>query len=325
MEYRALGGTGLKVSALSLGSYHIYDRLSIDDAAELLRAACDAGINWFDVGHYTSAAHPETRVSTTDIRFGWAKDLAGVKREDYVHTEKLWYGGPRPSFKAQFAESLPRAQVDYADIAIYNPDTAYYFKTPVDMKDIVTQMAGLVEAGLTRFWGINHAFPTEVREACEFAAAEGMPLPSLMQVPYSAIARDMAEDASLIPILEEYGLAIQASNTLAVGVLAGRLPAQATRTVGQEWLTEFAESVLAEFDAIARSVGASKAQLAIAFALSNERVASVLSGVSSPAQLADNIGALDLLARIGADGVRAALKELPQHPKQAQVGDLADS
>jgi aryl-alcohol dehydrogenase-like predicted oxidoreductase len=325
MTRNRLGRSGLQVSPLSLGSYHVYDRLPFDDVVELLRTAHAAGVNWFDVGHYTSGAFPEARVSDTDIKFGWAREAAGIAREDYVHTEKVWYGGPRPTFKAQMAESLPRARVDYADIAIYNAGSAYHAGETVDMRNVATQMAGLIEVGWTRHWGINLAWPAEVREVCEFAAAEGLPLPTVMQIPYSAIARDMAEDPELAPVLEEFDIAVQATNSLAVGVLAGRPPAQATRIVGQEWLTDWAVGVIEEFGALADAAGATKAQLALAFALTGPRVASVLAGTSSLAQLRDNLGALDLLERLGPAGVRAAVADLTQHPDQAQVGAVYPS
>ncbi|QIM16821.1 aldo/keto reductase [Leucobacter insecticola] len=322
MERNTLGHSGLQVPPLTLGSYHVYDRMSQEEIVDLLRTAVDAGINWFDVGHYASAANPERRVSDTDIRFGWARIAAGIKREDYIHTEKLWFGGPRPTFKAQLAESLPRAQVDAADIVIENPDTAYHFGTPHDMKDIVTQMAGVIDAGLSRFWGINHATPAEIREACEFADREGMPLPTVLQLPYSAIARRMAEDPDLVEVMTDFDLTIQASNTLAVGVLVGRPAAQAGRPLGPDGMTAHAERVAGEFAQIAESLEATPAQLAIAFTLANPHVASVIAGMSKRSQLEDNLGAISLLSRVGAAGIRDALSALPQNERELSVGEL---
>lgn len=322
MEHRRLGHSELQVPTLALGSYHIYDRLSLIEATELVGAAHATGMTWFDVGHYASAAFPETPVSTTDIRFGFAREAAGIAREDYLHTEKLWYGGPRPSFKAQLAESLPRAQVDYADIVIENPDTAYYFGTSVDMIDIVTQMASVIDTGLARHWGINHATAAELRKACEFAQREGMPLPTVLQIPYSAIARMMAEGRELQDLAAEFDLAIQVSNALAVGVLAGRPSSASTRPLGPEGMTEHAERVSAEFAEIAHSVQATPAQLAIAFALTGPRVASVLAGMSSVAQVRENTGALTLLDREGPERIRALLAELSQNDRELAVGEL---
>lgn len=324
MEYRILGHSGLTVPVIALGSFHVYDRMSHDDITELLRRAHAAGINWFDVGHYNSAAFPENRVSTTDIRFGYAREAAGIARASYIHTEKLWYGGPRASFKAQLAESLPRAQVDFADIVIENPDTAYSFGTPNDMIDITTQMAGVIEAGLAKHWGINHATGAEIRQACEFAAKEGMPLPTVLQIPYSAIARRMGEDAEIEAVAADFNIAYQCSNVLAVGVLAGRSAANATRTLGPEGMTRHAEQVSGQFAEIAAGAGGTAAQLAIAFALTHPQSAAVVVGCSSVRQLDDNLGAVDLLQRLGADGVRELVADLPQNDRELAVGQLSN-
>src|SRR5690554_1000309 len=104
MKYAVAGNSGVQVPPLSIGSGYIYDRMSHDEIVEFLTTAFKAGLNWFDVGHYTSAVRPDEPASTTDIKFGDARVAAGIAREDYLHTEKLWWGAPRPSFAAQFAE-----------------------------------------------------------------------------------------------------------------------------------------------------------------------------------------------------------------------------
>ncbi|MDR1825079.1 MAG: aldo/keto reductase [Bifidobacteriaceae bacterium] len=316
MEYNQLGNSDLQVSRLALGSFHVYDRMTMDEVVELLLAARAAGINWFDVGHYTSGVNVEDRVSTTDIRFGWAREQAGIKREDYIHTQKLWYGDPRPTFKAQLAESLPRAQVDYADLGIYNPGTAGYFGQKSDMKDIVTQFAHLIDIGWLHYWGFNHAYPWEIREAIEFADKEGMPKPIMMQIEYNAVTREMAEDPALMEVAKEFNLSYQVTNTLGVGVLLGRPAEAATRPTGYGKMDAAAAKASEQFKAIAASVDATPAQLAIAFALTHPLAITALFGASKLSQFQDNMGGPALLERLGADVVRDLLKDLPQDPEQ---------
>ncbi len=316
---RTLGWSGEQVSALGLGSYHTYDRVPHDELVQLVRSAAAAGLNWFDLGHYVSSAHPDDPVSQTDLRFAAARDDAGLARNEFFHVQKVWYGGSHLSFREQLALSLPRARVDAADCVIYNPGAAYDNDQPVVMSDIVERMAELVDDGLTRYWGINQAHPDEIDRACEDAAARGLPLPVVLQEPYNVIQRRMCEQPAKVAVMERWRLALQPTNVLAVGILAGRAAATADRPLGPDVMTAHAEKVSASYAHAADAVDATGAQLAIAFALANPHTACVLFGVSSEAQLRDNLGAIALLDRLGAGGVRDAVSGIAQNPDELDV------
>ncbi len=316
---RTLGWSGEQVSALGLGSYHTYDRMPHDELVELVRVAAAAGLNWFDLGHYVSSAHPDDPVSQTDLRFAAARDDAGLSRHDFFHVQKVWYGGSHLSFRDQLALSLPRARVDHADCVIYNPGAAYDNAQPIVMTDIVERMAELIDAGLTRYWGVNQAHSHEIDRACSYAAERGLPLPVILQEPYNVIQRRMCERPDKVAVMTRWQLALQPTNVLAVGILAGRPAAAATRPLGPDVLTAHAEKVAEHFAHAAAAVGASRAQLAIAFALANPHTACVLFGASNLTQLHDNLGALALLDRLGADGVRDAVSGIDQNPDELDV------
>lgn len=321
MQHARIGSTDLEVSPISLGSFHTYDRIGARKAAELIRHAVDSGVNWFDVGHYTWLQP----VPITDVIFAQACELAGIHRDEIVITEKLWYGGFQHTFRAQLNESLPRAGVDHADIVIENADTAYD-RARADqeyrdqlrhmMQDIVLQMGELIEDGYARYWGINECTARQLRQACEFADREGLPKPVVLQIGYNAVERELGENKELMAVARDYGIPVQASNVLAAGVLAGRAPKDATRPLGTESMMRTAWDDIAAFSRVAEEFGASPAQLAIAFCLANEDVVSALAGVSRIDQLDDDIKAVDLLGRVGADAIREALADLPQNPDQ---------
>lgn len=319
MQRRILGWSGEQVSPLGLGSYHTYDRMGHDELVELVRAAVTAGLNWFDLGHYVSSRHPDAPVSDTDLRFAAAREDVGLARGDFFHVQKVWYGGSHLPFRDQLALSLPRARVDFADCLIYNPGAAYDKGQPVDMAAIVESMADLVEAGLTRYWGINQAYPADIDLACEYAKERGLPLPVVLQEPYNVIQRRMCEQPAKVAVMERWNLALQPTNVLAVGVLAGRRAAQAQRPLGPDVMTAHAETVADDFEAAASHVDATPAQLAIAYVLANSHTANVLFGVSSLTQLRENLGAVDVLDRLTPEGVRAAVAGIPQNPDELDV------
>lgn len=319
MQRRILGWSGEHVSPLGLGSYHTYDRVDHDELVELVRTAVAAGLNWFDLGHYVSSRYPDAPVSDTDARFAAAREDAGLARGDFFHVQKVWYGGSHLPFRDQLALSLPRARVDFADCLIYNPGAAYDNDEPVEMETIVESLAELVEDGLTRYWGINQAYPADIGRACEHAHERGLPLPVVLQEPYNVIQRRMCEQPAKVAVMERWNLALQPTNVLAVGILAGRRAAQAQRPLGPDVMTAHADTVADLFAEAATRVGATPAQLAIAYVLANPRTANALFGVSNLVQLRENLGAMDVLDRLGEAGVRAAVATIPQNPDELDV------
>ena len=118
---RGIGTTGPEVSVLALGSWHIYDRMPFREAMAMLRYAVDAGITLFDVGYYGGFSIDGSLVqeSYTDILFGQIVRAAGIAREDYQLSAKLWVNDyPRQSMADQLDNLLLRVDTDRADFAI---------------------------------------------------------------------------------------------------------------------------------------------------------------------------------------------------------------
>lgn len=301
---RALGPNGPQVPVFSLGSWNTWDRMGPDAAIALVRRAADVGAAFFDVAHYNIGPHAEN--STTDVLFGEAVRAAGLARADYLVCGKLWlWEYPSTTFATQMATSLDRIGIEKADMVVVGD----YFGE-VDVRRIVADVAAEVAAGRFDTWGVNNWAAADVALALEFADANGLTPPSFAQLKYGLVRRAMAEGTYYGEMFDAGRLALQASDVFEGGILAGKLSPQ--RKIGADvgGIREQIIAVYPRVQAIADAFGASPTQLGIAFALSHQAAANVLFGVSRIEQFDDNLGALELLDRVGAEAIRDATAEL---------------
>ncbi|MFC4048176.1 aldo/keto reductase [Actinomadura syzygii] len=296
---RRLGVHGPEVPLLALGSWNTWDRMDRDDAAELVRLAVDRGANMFDVAHYNFGPHAENAV--TDVLFGQAVRDAGLAREDYLLCGKLWlWEYPRSSFAEQIEVSLDRVGTDRADMVVVGD-----FMERPDLHAVVRDVSELVRAGRFASWGVNNWSACDVLFACRFAAAEGLVPPSFAQLKYNLARRSVPEGALFAKLYAEEGLALQASDVLEGGILAGKLDPE--RKIGADpgGIRDRIRAAFPEVKRIAAEFGVPPAQFAVAYTLAHPAVANVLVGVSRAQQLEDGLAALGLAARHG-DELRAA-------------------
>ena len=311
---RKIGGDGPDVSVLGLGSWHTYDRIPFEDAVALVRTAFDAGINVFDVGHY---AWEDPR-SCTDILFGRIVSAAGLAREDYFHMQKVWLGDyPDEPLEHQLDRALLRVGTDYVDMAVVNP-TGEHERKPedVDVARVAREMSALIAAGKLRGWGVNHWRPSELATLHAVTRAEGLTVPRLNQLQYTVTTRSPVEDDGFEALLEQLGMTLQPANVLVGGALTGREATGRAFDNPPAELRHARERVAPLLRQAADRLGGTPAQVAIAFALAHPRTTSVLFGVTRPEHLQDNIGALALLERHGADAVRAAVADVEPAPDE---------
>jgi L-glyceraldehyde 3-phosphate reductase len=299
-----LGPHGPEASLLALGSWHVYDRMRFEDAVRMLRAAVDAGITLFDVGMYGGTEGPG---SFTDVLFGRIVQAAGVKRDEYVLSEKLWLESyPRESLAVQLDRALLRVGTDYADIGLVGD----LVDPGLELDRLVRDLGELVRAGQLRSWGVNNWRAGELHEAYEIAVAAGLPTPQVAQLKYSVCRRSIPEGDPYRRLFDQSGIVLEASDVFEGGILAGKL--KPGRPIGRDpgGIREAIVEAAQRLGHIARELDATPAQLCIAFCLTHPGAGTVLFGASSVDQLEENLGAVAVLERHGADEVRATVEEL---------------
>lgn len=296
---RPLGTSGLETSIFSLGSWHTYDRMDFGDAVAMVREAVDRGIDLFDVGVYSFPGMPPV---FTDVLFSAIVRAAGLQRDEWKLSSKLWLEGyDEAGFRPQLERALFRVGTDFADLVVLGD----LRDSPVDLRTFVLDLAALADAGLIRAWGVNNWSATTVQRLIDIAAEEGVAGPCVAQLKYSVARRAIPDGAPFARIWEQ-GVSLQASDVLEGGILAGKVAP--TRQVGRD-PGEIRERIVArvpEFVALAESLGATAAQLGIAFSLTHPALATTLFGATSIEQLRANLAAADLVDRVGA----ARLREL---------------
>jgi L-glyceraldehyde 3-phosphate reductase len=297
---RPLGSSGLEVSALALGSWRTFERLPPETGVAIMRAAREEGINFFDDARYDDeTGTAPLRTGYSEVVFGELFRGAGVRRDEAVVTNKLWWEWwPEQSAAAELDASLQRMGFDHVDVIYANPP-------PPDLAvaDLVDAAGGLVASGKARAWGLVNWPADQAGQAVEAAASLGVAAPCAVQLPYSLVRRSWVEDAAIKRVLSAAGAGVIASFCLAGGVLTGkyRSGAAAGRAAGTLADPGVAAAVAAAED-LARLAGrleTTAAALAIAFPFTNPDVTSVLFGATSAEQVRANGAAAGLLGRLG--------------------------
>ncbi len=307
MEYRHLGSSGLQVSALSFGAWVTFGQQIGEDAAlEIMQAACDAGVNFFDNAEGYAGGQAEVVMGKVIKRAGW-------KRSDLVLSTKIFWGGDGPNdtglSRKHIIEgtnaALARLQLDYVDLLFcHRPDPL----TPVE--ETVRAMNFLINQGKALYWGTSEWSADRIIEAYQIARREHLIPPAMEQPQYNMFARERVEQ-EYARLYDEIGLGTTIWSPLASGKLTGKynrgIPEGTRATLpGYEWLRKNFESEetqlqLAKVRAlapIAVELGCTLAQMAIAWCLKNPNVSTVITGASRPEQVVENMAALETAARL---------------------------
>jgi voltage-dependent potassium channel beta subunit len=309
MQYRRLGASGLQLSALSFGAWVTFgNQVGRSEARELLAAAWDHGINFFDNAETYSNGEAERVMGDVlaDLR---------LPRDSWCVSSKVYFGAadrPAPTQRGLSRkhvhdachDALRRLRVDYLDLFFcHRPDP----DTPI--AETVLAMDTLVRQGKVLYWGTSEWPAQAIREAHKVARAHHLVAPTMEQPQYNLLHRERVE-LEYAPLYSEYGLGTTIWSPLASGLLTGKynkgVPVDSRLAQGSyAWLRD---ALLSDpearrveraqrFTAVAEELGVAPAPLAIAWCLRNPHVSTVMLGATKVPQLLQNLEALDLAER----------------------------
>lgn len=296
----------------------------IEVAHECMKAAYDAGINFFDCAEGYAEGQSEISMGQAIRKYGW-------KRNDLVISTKIYWGsafGDNPVNNGGLSRkhiiegteaSLKRLQLDYVDlIYAHRPDR----NTPIE--ETVRAFNHLINTGKALYWGTSEWNAEEI--AMAWACAERLHLigPVMEQPEYNMLARDKVERQFAL-LYENYRLGLTTFSPLKTGILTGKydngIPEDsriATATEGftttqresygnEQWQRNLAQ--VGKLKPLAERLGTDRATLALAWVIKNPNVSSAITGASKVEQIAKSVKALDLLPLLD-EKVMAEIDEL---------------
>ncbi|MFT4976198.1 MAG: voltage-dependent potassium channel beta subunit, partial [Myxococcota bacterium] len=304
MPYRYLGRSGLKVSALSFGSWVTFDhQMDVAPAKEAMSAAFEAGCNFFDNAEAYANGKAETIMGRALSELGWSRD-------SYVVSTKIFWGGSGPNQRGlsrkHIVEGVDAARsrfgLDHLDLVFcHRPD----LHTPIE--ETVRAMNHIIDRGWAFYWGTSEWSAAQLQEAWGVADRLGLIGPLMEQPQYHMFHRERVE-VEYASLVRDRGLGMTTWSPLASGLLTGKysdgVPEGSRLALPQySWLREtilkdpaFPEKLekVRQLTAIASDLGGTMAQLALAWATSHSHVSTVITGASRTEQVVENMAAIDL-------------------------------
>ena len=320
MEFRTLGASGFKISAITYGNWLTHgSQVENDTAKACVQAALDAGISTFD----TADAYANTAAETV-----LGEALAGERRDSLeIFTKVYWPVGPkgkndvglsRKHVMRSIDGSLQRLQTDYVDLY-----QAHRWDAETPVEETMQAFADIVRAGKALYIGVSEWTAEQIREGAALAAELGFQLVS-NQPQYSMLWRVI--EADVVPTSEELGLSQIVFSPIAQGILTGKYKPGAEPPAGsratdekggadmiKRYLRDEVLEAVQKLQPVADQAGLTMAQLAVAWVLQNDNVASAIIGASRPEQVHHNAEAAGV--RLDADVLSAideALGDIPE-------------
>lgn len=306
MKYRFLGRTGIQVSELSFGSWVTFStQADVKAAVDMMSAAYDAGVNFFDNAEVYAGGKSEEVMGAALKELGW-------RRGSYLISTKLYWGLHdginekntlnRKRLIEGITGSLERLQLDYVDlIYCHRPDKT----TPIE--ETVWAMHNIIEWGQALYWGTSEWAASEIIEAIQIAERHHLHKPVVEQPQYNMFVRNRLE-GDYERFYKDYNYGTTIWSPLASGLLTGKykggIPKDSRGALkGYDWLQNHLtdKEKLAKVDAlepIAKELGCSLSQLALAWCAKNPFVSTVITGASRVEQVHENMKAADVIDKL---------------------------
>jgi voltage-dependent potassium channel beta subunit len=320
MHYRRLGRSGLKVSEISLGAWVTFGaQINEKTAVDILLAAYDAGINFFDNADIYANGQAEVVMGNA---------IKDMPREALVISSKVFWptipgpngrGLSRKHITESVHASLKRLNTDYLDLYFchrFDPDT------PID--EIVFAMDTLVRQGKVLYWGTSEWRAWQVTQAFAVANQHHLIAPSVEQPQYNMFHRRGVE-TELAPICKDFGIGLTTWSPLYNGILTGKyndgIPAGSRAAMeGMGWIrdriTEDRIAIVRQLAEVANDLHISTTQLAIAWLLRRKEVSSVITGATSVEQLDENLEAAEAVEKLTDEVLEKIEKILGNYPDE---------
>ena len=302
MEYRNLGNSGLKISALSFGSWVTFvNQLNQKEATECMAYAFDQGVNFFDNAEAYASGKSEILMGKIIKKLNW-------KRDTFIVSSKAFWGGELPTQRGLSKKhlndactaALKRLQVDYLDLFYcHRPDP----ETPI--QETVFAMNDLILQGKIMYWGTSEWSSKEIIAAFKIADKYNLRGPTMEQPQYNILFKERFE-IEYKEIFKKYKIGSTIWSPLASGILTGKyqkgIPKKSRFNVkGYEWLKEEFEkndnnrqnNILTKLKKLSNKLNITMAQLSIIWCLKNPNVSSVILGASSIKQLKENLESIN--------------------------------
>ncbi len=306
MKYRHLGRTGIQVSELSFGSWVTFsNQADVKAAVDMMAAAYDAGVNFFDNAEIYANGKSETVMGAALKELKW-------RRSSYLISTKFFWGINegvnqkntlnRKRLIEGIAGSLERLQLDYVDlIYCHRPDPT----TPIE--ETVWAMHNIIEWGQALYWGTSEWAASEIIEAIQIAERHHLHKPVVEQPQYNMFERKRFT-GDYERFYKDYGYGSTTWSPLASGLLTGKykggIPKDSRGALkGYEWLQKYLKDAeklakVTALEPIAKELGCSLSQLALAWCLKNPFVSTVITGASRVEQVHENMKASDVVDKI---------------------------
>lgn len=303
MEYRRLGKSGLRVSALSLGSWLTFGNQIEDKVAEeLMDIAYEGGVNFFDNAEGYAGGKSEIVMGNILKKKKW-------DRSSYIVSSKIFFGAEekKPNMiglsKKHIFEgthnALKRLQLDYVDlIYCHRPDK----ETPIE--ETVWAMHQLIMSGKALYWGTSEWSASEIMQAHYFAEKNHLVAPVMEQPQYNMLWREKIENEFLL-LFRDFGMGTTIWSPLASGLLSGKYndanPKDTRFSIESlEWLKNrllVEENIVKVklLKGVADKLNTTLAKLAIAWCLKNPNVSTVILGATKVSQLQENLTAMEIV------------------------------